>query len=80
MPPERLLGAAIDRARVVPSDARAAYAFAKRALQAPVREAIARLADAQDAGGLAAGFTEPGNLRAQAAKYEQLTGRPLHPR
>jgi enoyl-CoA hydratase len=77
VPPDRLLEAAIDRARAVPADAMAAYAFAKRALQAPALANIERLADPLDRR-LAAGFTDPGNLRAQRAKYEQLTGRTLH--
>lgn len=76
VPPDRLLDAAIDRARAVPADAIAAYAFAKRALQAPVLANIERLADPLD-DQLAATFSDPGNLRAQRAKYEQLTGRAL---
>jgi enoyl-CoA hydratase len=73
---DRLLDAAIERARTVPADAMAAYAFAKRALEAPAPANIERLADPLDEQ-LATCFTDPGNLRAQRAKYEQLTGRAL---
>jgi enoyl-CoA hydratase len=74
--PDRLLDAAIDRARAVPADAMTAYAFTKRALQAPALANIERLADPLD-NQVAKGFSDPGNLRVQRAKYEQLTGRVL---
>jgi enoyl-CoA hydratase len=77
VPPDRLLDAAIDRARAVPADAMAAYESAKRALQAPALANIEQLADPLDRK-LATGFTDLDNLRAQRAKYEQLTGRVLH--
>jgi enoyl-CoA hydratase len=51
-----------------------AYAFTKRALQAPALANIERLADPLD-DQLAKGFSDPGSLRVQRAKYEQLTGR-----
>jgi enoyl-CoA hydratase len=48
VPPDRLLDAATERARAVPADAMAAFAFAKRALQAPALANIERLADPLD--------------------------------
>jgi enoyl-CoA hydratase len=74
--PERVLDAAIQRASTVPAEAVGAYAASKRALQAPVLANVESLADGLD-DQLPLGLTDPGNLAAQRAKYEQLTGRPL---
>jgi enoyl-CoA hydratase len=75
--PDQLLEAAIARADMIPVDAVAAYAGAKRGLQAPALANI-RSAETLDAD-LVAALTDPGNLRAQREKYRLLTGRELTP-
>ena len=74
-PPDELRATAITRAQQVSPDAMAAYAGAKRGLQAP---ALANIAAAESLDrDLPATFVDPGNLRTQRATYRQLTGHQL---
>jgi enoyl-CoA hydratase len=67
-----LLEQAIHMARAVPSDAFDAYAYTKRAFQAPFRERIDATSDAR----LHALLSSDGNVRARASRYEQIKGKP----
>jgi enoyl-CoA hydratase/carnithine racemase len=74
VPPENLLEAAVARGRVVPTDAFAAYAATKRALQAPTLAQIDSFAVTFD-NELTRVFADPGNTRVREAKYQQLQRR-----
>lgn len=75
VPADKLIEAAVNRATLIPNDAMAAYAGAKRGLQAPTLASISA-AEPLDHDWIAAA-AEPGNLRTHAAKYQKLTGQEL---
>lgn len=71
--PDRLLDEALDMARAVPRDALEAYAFTKRALQAPALERIETTAAQLDEE-LPALLSSDANVRARARRYEEIRG------
>jgi enoyl-CoA hydratase len=71
--PERLLGDAIAMARAVPPDAFEAYAFSKRALQAPALERIETVAARLD-DELPALLSSDANVRVRAQRYAEIKG------
>lgn len=73
--PDKLIEAAVKRANLVAPDAMAAYAGAKRGLQAAVLANIAAV-EPLDLEWIAAA-ADPGNLRMHGAKYQELTGQEL---
>ena len=79
VPEDHLPETAIARARSISADAGPAYAYSKRALQAPTLANIRALADEQDHANLPAVLVDPATLRAQDAKYRLLTGRSVSP-
>ncbi len=74
--PDRLLDAAVAWAALVPPDCHAAYAFAKRALQAATMAAIDNAARL-DRDRLSSGMSDPGSIQAQARRYRELKGKEI---
>jgi len=71
--PDRLLSDALEMARAVPQDALDAYAFSKRALQAPALERIETAAARLDEE-LPPLLSSDANVRARARRYEEIRG------
>lgn len=76
VPAERLIPEAIEWAQSVHPDCHAAYAFAKRALQATTMAAI-DVAARLDRDWLSRGMSDPASLRAHARRYRELKGREI---
>ncbi|MFF0269652.1 enoyl-CoA hydratase/isomerase family protein [Kribbella sp. NPDC004536] len=74
---EHLLDSAFARVTSLTTEALPAYAYSKRALQAPTLAAIEALANPQDDRSFAETLLDPKNLEAQADKHMGLTGRPV---
>jgi enoyl-CoA hydratase len=73
--PDRLLEEANAMARAVPTDAFAAYAYSKQALQAPAEQAIREVATDCDQKLLPAILSSDASVRLRAARYREVKGR-----
>lgn len=72
---DQLLDEAIEIARAVPTEAFAAYAYSKQALQAPAERHIREMATDSDQQLLPAILSSDAGVRLRAARYSEIKGR-----